>query len=164
MWPWNLTDNIGKQQGTSCMPLEAICHLVAISQFEFELLSRNYEVSTKSLVLHKVWPWNLKDDLNKTIGHFFYATSSFGHYFKTIGVSKLKSQSGNAQFWSKCVTFCPVWPRNVTDDLKNIRIPLFYYFKLCASIHSHWWIQTGVTVRKPVSKIVLTSVALTCDL
>ena len=22
------------------------------------------------------------------------------------------------------------------------------YFKLCASFHSHWWIQTGVTVRK----------------
>ena len=32
--------------------------------------------------------------------------------------------------------------------LKNNRAPLLTYFKLCASFHSHWWIQTGVTVRK----------------
>ena len=28
------------------------------------------------------------------------------------------------------------------------RAPLLYYFKLCASFCSHWWIQTGVTVQK----------------
>ena len=32
--------------------------------------------------------------------------------------------------------------------LKNNRTHLQCYFKLCASFHSHWWIQTGVTVRK----------------
>ena len=32
--------------------------------------------------------------------------------------------------------------------LKNNRAPLQCYFKLCASFCSHWWIQTGVTVRK----------------
>ena len=32
--------------------------------------------------------------------------------------------------------------------LKNNRAPLLCYFKLCASFHSHWWIQTGVTARK----------------
>ena len=26
--------------------------------------------------------------------------------------------------------------------------PLLCYFKLCAAFRSHWWIQTGVTVRK----------------
>ena len=31
---------------------------------------------------------------------------------------------------------------------KNNRAPLHFSFKLCASFHSHWWIQTGVTVRK----------------
>ena len=31
---------------------------------------------------------------------------------------------------------------------KNYRAPLLCYFKLCAAFHSHWWIQTGVTVRK----------------
>ena len=32
--------------------------------------------------------------------------------------------------------------------LKNNRAPLQSYFKLCASFHSHLWIQTGVTVPK----------------
>ena len=32
--------------------------------------------------------------------------------------------------------------------LKNNKAPLLYYFKLCASFRSHWWYQTGVTVRK----------------
>ena len=30
--------------------------------------------------------------------------------------------------------------------LKNNPAPLLCYFKLCASFHTHWWIQTGVTV------------------
>ena len=38
-----------------------------------------------------VWPW-------KTIGHLFYATSSFVHHFVAIGEFKLELQSGNAQF------------------------------------------------------------------
>ena len=32
--------------------------------------------------------------------------------------------------------------------LKNNRAPLLSYFKLCVSFHTHWWIQTGVTVQK----------------
>ena len=32
--------------------------------------------------------------------------------------------------------------------LENNRAPLQHYFKLCASFRSHWWNQTGVTVRK----------------
>ena len=40
------------------------------------------------------WPW-------KTIGHLFYATSSFMHHFVAIGEFKLELQSGNAQFGSK---------------------------------------------------------------
>ena len=31
---------------------------------------------------------------------------------------------------------------------KNNIAPLICYFKLCTSFCSHWWIQTGVTVRK----------------
>ena len=37
-----------------------------------------------------------------------------------------------------------IWRMN----LKNNRAPLQCYFKLCASFRSHWWIQTGITVRK----------------
>ena len=85
----------------------------------------------------EVWP-------SKTIGHLFYATSSFAHHFVAIGDFKLELQSGNAQFGSNSTIFRAVCPWN----LKNNRAPLQCYFKLCASFRSHWWIQTGVTVRK----------------
>ena len=44
------------------------------------------------------WPW-------KTIGHLFYATSSFVHHFVAIGVFKHELQSGNAQFGSNSTIF-----------------------------------------------------------
>ena len=88
-----------------------------------------------------VWPW-------KTIGHLFYATSSFVHHFVAIRDFKLELQSGNAnlgrirRFLEPCDL--EIWRMT----LKNNRAPLLCYFKHCASFCSHWWIQTGVTVRK----------------
>ena len=58
------------------------------------------------------WPW-------KTIWYLFYVASSFVHHFIAIGVFKLKLQSGNSQFGSKSAIYCPVWPWNLTDDLKR---------------------------------------------
>ena len=53
----------------------------------------------------------------KTIGHFFYTTSSFVHHFKFIGELKPEFQSRNAQFGSKLAIFCLVWCWNLMDDL-----------------------------------------------
>ena len=61
------------------------------------------------------WPW-------KTIGHLFYATSSFVHHFIAISQFKLELESGNAKFGSKSTIFCPAWPWNLTDDLERKRI------------------------------------------
>ena len=73
--------------------------------------------------------------------HVLYATSSFLHHFVAIGEFKMELQSGNAQCGSKLAIFCAMWPWNLTD-----MAPLLTYFKLCASLRSHWWIQTGVEV------------------
>ena len=102
---------------------------------------------------------------SKTIGHLFYATSSFVHHFVAIGEFKLELESGNAQSGSNSTLFRAVWPWNLTDDLtfKNNRAPLPSIIKLYASFHHHMWIQTGVTVRERLSW-VLTSVTLTLDL
>ena len=54
-----------------------------------------------------------------TIGHLLYVASSFVHHFIAISEFKLKLQSGNAQFGSKSVIFCHVWPWNSTDDLEK---------------------------------------------
>ena len=53
----------------------------------------------------------------KTIGHLFYATSSFVHHFVSIGEFSLELLSGNAQFGSNSTIFRAVRPWNLTDDL-----------------------------------------------
>ena len=55
----------------------------------------------------------------KTIGHLFYATSSFVYHFVPIGVFKLELQSGNAQFGSNSTIFRGVRPWNLMDDLEK---------------------------------------------
>ena len=57
------------------------------------------------------------DDLEKTKGHLFYATSSFVHHFVAIDEFKLDLQSGNAQSGSISTIFRAVRPWNLTDDL-----------------------------------------------
>ena len=37
--------------------------------------------------------------------------------------------------------------------LTNISAPLLFYIKFCAAFESHWYIQTGVTVRKPSIRV-----------
>ena len=55
------------------------------------------------------WPW-------KTIGHLFYATSSFVHHFIAIVEFKLELQSGNTQFGSNITNLWAMWPWNLMDD------------------------------------------------
>ena len=55
----------------------------------------------------------------KTIGHLFYATSSFVQHFIAIGKFKLELPSGNAESGSKSTIFSAVWPWNLTDDLEK---------------------------------------------
>ena len=88
------------------------------------------------------WPW-------KTKGHLFKTTLSSVHHFKAMGEFKLELQSGktlnsgqNLQFFVLCDL--EIWRMT----LKNHSAPLLCHFKLCASFHSHQWIQTGITVWK----------------
>ena len=79
----------------------------------------------------------------KIIGHLFYTTSSFVDHFKSIGESKLKLHSGNAQFGSKSTIFLAVWPRNFTDDpQKQQGISSMLLQALCISpyplVNSNW--------------------------
>ena len=97
---------------------------------------------------------------SKTIGHLFYATSSFVQHFVAIGEFKLELQSGNTQSGSNSTIFRAMWPRKLKDDLEKNRAPLLSIIKLYASFHHHMWIQTWVTVRKQLSWVV-TSVTVT---
>ena len=94
-------------------------HFVAIGELKLELQSWNAHFSIKiNDYFSRVnlqfdgWPW-------KTIGHLFYATSSFVHHFVAMSDFKLELQSGNAQFGSNSTIFRAVWPWNLTDDLRK---------------------------------------------
>ena len=91
--------------------------------------------------------------------YFKLCTSFYSHLWIHNGVTARKRQ-----IWVKISDFfvpCDLEMWRMT--LKNNSAPLLCYFKLCASFHSHPWIQTGVTVRKRLIW-VLTSVTLTIDL
>ena len=106
VWPCNLTDDLeqGKSEGyENCDPPI--------------IRKRPIWVKIGDVLSHVTlkfdgWPW-------KTIGHLFYATSSFVHHFVAIGEFKLELQSGNAQSRSNSTIFRAVWPWNLTDDLEK---------------------------------------------
>ena len=141
--------------------------LVANNESRLELQSENAEIGSKSVwagVTLKIVRWP-----RKTMGHPFYAPSSFVHYFVAICEFKLELLSRNAQFGSKLFFFfvscdLEIW----WMTLKNNRAPLLCHFYLCASLVGHRWIETGVTVWKFSIQVKITEflacVTLTNDL
>ena len=99
--------------------LSFVHHFITIGEFKLELGVRKRQIWVKiddffsyvTLQLD-VWPW-------KTIGHLFYATSSFVHHFIATGEFKHELQSGNAHSGSNSKIFWAVWPWNMTDDLEK---------------------------------------------
>ena len=145
MWPWNLLDDLIKQQGTSSILHQALWIISnsSMQSYSPETLSsgQNWWFLSHMTLKFYGWPW-------KTIGHLFYTTSSFVHHSKATGGLKLELQSGNAQFGSKSAIVCPCNLEIWQMTLKHNRAPLLCCFKLCVSFHSRWWIQTGVTIQR----------------
>ena len=113
VWPWKTIRHLYYATSSS------MHHFVAIGEFKLELQSGNAQFGSKSTIFFSRvtlqfdrWPW-------KTIGHLFYATSSFVHHFVVIGDFKLELQSGNAQFGSNSTIFRAVWPCNLAYDLEQ---------------------------------------------
>ena len=99
-------------------------HFITICEFKLELQSGNAQFRSKlAIFVYRMtlkfdeWPW-------KTIGHLFYATSSFMHHFVAIGEFKLEWQSGNQRFLEPCDL--EIW----WMTLKTNRAPLLSTIKL----------------------------------
>ena len=75
--------------------LNFVQHFVATAESKLELQSGNAQSGSNSTMLRAVWPWNLTDELEKTIGHLFYAAYSCVHDFIAICEYKLELESGN---------------------------------------------------------------------
>ena len=145
------------------MLLEALCIIpqpLVNSNWSYSPETPNLDQIRRFLELCDLEIWQMT---LKTIGHLFYATSSFAHHLVAICGFKLELQSRNTQSGQIQQFFEPYDLEIWRMTLKNTRAPLLSNIKLCASFHHHIWIQTGVTVRKQLSW-VLTSVTLTFDL
>ena len=91
----------------------------------------------------EIW-WMTPENNPAPLLCYFKLFASFrSHWWIETGVTVRKRQ-----IWVKFDDFLAVWPWNLTDDLEKNRAHLLSYFKLCVSFHTHWWIQTGVTVQK----------------
>ena len=115
-------------------------HFKTMGEFKLESQSRNAQFGSKAaFFLSPVtlkfdgWPW-------KTIGQLFYMTLSVVHHFKAISEFKLVSpetlNSGQNWRFLSHVTF------RFDGWTWKTRASLLCCFKLCASFHSHHWIQT----------------------
>ena len=69
MWPWNLTDDLEKQQGTSTMPLQALC--VIRNHLWFQTGTRVQKCPNGYKICFDLWPWPLTTDLDILHEHHF---------------------------------------------------------------------------------------------
>ena len=140
-WPW-------KKKGTSSMLLQALCSI------SYPLVNSNWSYSPETPNLGQIrcflepcdleiWRMTFKNNRAPLLCYFKLCAAFHSHWWIQTGVTVRKRP-----IWVKFCDFSAVRPWNLTDDLEKHRAPLLCYFKLCAAFRSHWWIQTGVTVRK----------------
>ena len=76
---------------------------IAFNDFKLELHSGDTQFGSKSLMILSHVTLKLDGWPRKTIGHLFYATASFVHYFLAMCEYKLELRSGNAQTGAKFI-------------------------------------------------------------
>ena len=120
----------------------------SIGEFKLKLHSGNAQFGSKSAIFCPLWPWNLMDDLGKQ-----YGTSSI--LYQALCIISNPSLNWNWIYSQETLNsgrnrrFFVLYNLEIWwMTLANIRAPLLYYTKLCASFQIHRWIQLGVTVRK----------------
>ena len=139
-WPWKTKGHL------FCVASSFVHHF--IGQFKLKLQSVNAQLGSKSVIYCPSWPWNLSDDLEKQKGTSSMLLQalciiSYHQWIQTkVTVRKCSIRIKIVDFLSRVTLKFDGWP------WKTKRAPLLCYFKLCALLRSHWWIPTGVIVRK----------------
>ena len=131
------------------MLLQALC----IISYPLVILNLSYSPETPNLGQMRrffepcdleIWRMTLKNNRAPLLCYFKLCAAFRSHWWIQTGVTVRKRP-----IWVKFDVFLePCDPEIWRMTFKNNRAPLLCYFKLCAAFHSHWWIQTGVTVRK----------------
>ena len=125
-----------------------VYHFVPIGEFKLELQSGNTQFGSNVTIFRAVRPWNLTDDLAKqkgTSSMLLQALYSISYPLVNSNWSYSLETPNLGQIW-RFLEQCDLEIWGMT--LQNNRAPVLYYFMLCASFHTHWWIQIWVTVLK----------------
>ena len=131
------------------MLLQALC----IISYPLVILNLSYSPETPNLGQMRrffepcdleIWRMTLKNNRAPLLCYFKLCAAFRSHWWIQTGVTVRKRLNLGQirRFLEPCDL--EIWRMT----FKNNRAPLLCYFKLCAAFHSHWWIQTGVTVRK----------------
>ena len=92
----------------------------------------------------EIWRMTLQNNSKPFLCYFKLCAAFRSHWWIQTGVTVRKRP-----IWVKFRRFLePCDLEILRTTLQNNRAPLLCYFKLCASFHTHWWIQIWVTVRK----------------
>ena len=65
VWPWDLTDDLGKKGHLFYATPSFVYHFIAICEIKVKLQSGNTKFGSKSAIFCPAWPWNLTDDIEK---------------------------------------------------------------------------------------------------
>ena len=92
------------------------------------------KIGFKSLIFWPMWPGNLMEDLTRQIWGIWKLRPAYSPEMPNLGQNRWCFVPFDFEIW---------W-----ITLENNRASRLCCFKLCATFHSHLWIQTGFTVRK----------------
>ena len=142
-WPWKI---IGHLFYTT---LSFVQHFKAIGIFKLELQSKNAQFGSKLEIFFvpgdfENWHMTLKNYRAPLLYYTKLCASFQIHWWSQTWVTAWK-HSSRVKIGD---FFVPRDLENWRVTLKNNRAPFLCCFNHCASFHSQWWIQTGVTVRK----------------
>ena len=131
------------------MLLQAFCSI----SYPLVILNLSYSPETPNLGQMRrffepcdleIWRMTLKNNRAPLLCYFKLCAAFRSHWWIQTGITVRKRP-----IWVKFDVFLELCDLEIWRmTFKNNRAPLLCYFKLCAAFHSHWWIQTGVTVRK----------------
>ena len=149
VWPWNSTDDLEKQQGTSSMLLQALCIIRSHQWIQTGITVRKRSILVKiGEFFCPVWLSNSMNDYQKqkcTSSILLYAFSIISKPLATSNLSYCPEtlNSGQSQ---RVFNPCDLEISRMT--LKNKRAPLLCSSRFFSSFNCHQCIQTGVTVWK----------------
>ena len=183
VWPWNLTNDLKKQQGNSSILHQTLCIIsnpMVISNWSYSPEMLNSGKNWWFFVPRdlEIWWMTLKNNRAPLRYYIKLCTAFQSHWHIQTGVAVRKHSIRVIDVWpwkiighlfDTTLSFVQHFKAigifklelqsgntqfgSLTYDLEKNRAPHLYYVKLCASFQIHWWSQTWVTAWKRSSRV-----------